>query len=99
MRENATASTVTVREFRTIVQKFSASTAVLKCSNVTFVGNQTGFSETMSGVGLKAVANIQYTGKTKQMTSSTAVALGQTRLNLDEAERFTARPPLAWRRS
>lgn len=46
-------------ELLTYVQKWSASVAVLKCSKVMSVGNQTGFSEMMSPVGLKAVANIQ----------------------------------------
>lgn len=57
--EKTTASTVTVTELRTSVQKLSAPNAVLKCSNVMSVGNQTGFSLMMSPVGLSAVANIQ----------------------------------------
>ncbi len=58
-RENTTDRAVTVTEFRTRVQKWSASTAFWKCSRVAFVGNHTGSSAMMSPVGLKAVANIQ----------------------------------------
>lgn len=90
--EKRTARQVTVSELRTYVQKWSASVAVLKCSNVTSVGNQTGVSEMMSPVGLNAVENIQYTGKTQTMNRTTAVTLGHRR---PKSERFTARPPLA----
>ncbi|CAM5579732.1 hypothetical protein SALBM217S_01328 [Streptomyces griseoloalbus] len=92
IRENRTARQVTTSELRTNVQKCSASTAVPKCSNVMFVGNQTGSSAMMSPVGFSAVANIQYTGKMHATNTTRAVALGQTR---PKSERFTTRPPLA----
>lgn len=57
--EAATEIRVTVNEFPTRVQKWSARTAFLKCSKVMSVGNHTGVSVMMSPVGLNAVLNIQ----------------------------------------